>query len=87
VVAFFHRAKGDDDLTALLGEVIERWRVDPAQVHGVFRDPDDLVRVAAFGATAVALADPAEASPHGGPLHADLGAFVDALLEEADPAA
>ncbi len=88
VVAFFHRA-GGDDLSRLLAEVIQRWRVDPGQVHGVFLAPEDLAGAAGFGATAVALADPhapRDALPSDCVVHDDLAAFVDALLDTADVA-
>ena len=85
VVAFFHRARQDDDLAGLLDEVTARWRVDPAQVHGVFSRHEDLSGVCGYGATAVALADRLDADadpPAGCQVHADLAAFVDTLLEE-----
>lgn len=89
VVAFFHRMPGDAGLADLLDEVTARWRVDPAQVHGVFSHPADLASVADYGATAVVLADRSDTQTGTTPVgqvHADLEAFVDALLEDADNA-
>jgi hypothetical protein len=90
VVAFFHRAQRDADLAVLLDEVTARWRVDPAQVHGVFSRAEDLNSVAAYGATAIAIADRLEAetkAPTGCLMYADLASFVDTLLEDTDSGA
>ena len=87
LVAFFHRPRRDDGLASVLGEVTDRWRVDPAQLHGVFGRLDDLACVAACGATAVALTELLEPQADLPPktwVHDDLTAFVDALLEEPD---
>jgi hypothetical protein len=87
LVAFFHRPRRGAGLASVLGEVTDRWRVDPAQLHGVFGRLDDLACVAACGATAVALTELLEPQADLPPktwVHDDLTAFVDALLEEPD---
>ena len=90
LVAFFHRPRRDDGLASVLTEVVERWRVEPAHLHGVFTRPDDLACVTAHGAIAVALTEllvsQADLPPEWR-LHGDLTAFVDALLAEPDDAA
>ena len=89
VVAFFHRADHrDDGLSGLLLEITDRWRVEPAQVHGVFSRPDDLACVNDLGAIPVALTDQLDARsalPSASQVHANLAAFVDTLLEQPGP--
>jgi len=89
VVAFFHRADHrDDGLSDVLVEITDRWRVDPAQVHGVFSRPDDLACVNDHGAVPVALNDHLDdrsALPSACQVHANLATFVDALIEEPGP--
>ncbi len=90
VVAFFHRPPGPQGLGDVLTEAVERWRVTPAQLHGVFAAGTDLATVRDFGARPAALAshvDVADPPPARCAVHDDLNAFVDALLDDADGAA
>lgn len=86
-IAFFQRPRDGLDIGPVLDEATARWRIDRAQVHGVFNALGDLGTVARFGGQPIALdADASTGLPDGCLRYADLDAFVIALLTDPEPA-